>query len=730
MTSKNLFFKRLKQDIEQRIWLPVVFFIMGFLFMELVLLSEINTRSGREYFLTRMNDYLLNGMFTPACGFLFLTVCMAVLSALSGFSYMHSSKKLDVYHCIPIKRETLFVQQYIYGVIYFVIPMVIHVAITLLICGTNGLLSGAVFQQAMWFIFVQTLMYLVIYSLVVLVVCLTGNLVISVLGIGVLCAYSLILSGLKYTLMNRFFMTYYTTDNYEIPAFSPAHLIYNMIWAMNDGETDYLVYSGYAGYYVKLFLMAAVFTGIALFLYKKRPTEVAGKSLAFPITEPVIKTMIVFPVSVYAGELFTSIFSGSDFLWFAFGCGFGFIICCPLMEVIYRKDVKAVITHPLQIVFNGVLLVGVIIIFKFDVFGYDTYVPKEEKVESYTVMVNEMPYIQISYGGYREFALNNMEITDNESVRKLAEHGVEITRPVRTDKMVPAEGESHHYSSMSIRYNLKNGKSVYRDYLIDMKNADVMQWLSDMYADIEYKQGIYPILNDEGDKNYAQLRMTYGFSAQRISLDNNKMQTFLDTYRKELEALTFEEIQQEYPLAIMDLAVGYMEDDAYQNQAYAVTERVYIDNVTGENIQEYDYYTEDSGYKIYPSFTETIALLEEYGAEFVNEIQAEDVITIYIKDYSREVGDSDGLLTKQVELDYTAKDEEFAEIAEILPNLISTQMVDYIGEMNKEEEFINVRVHYYYDGLELSESCYFKKGMVPAFVTEDVEEAIANQEVE
>ena len=42
----------------------------------------------------------------------------------------------------------------------------------------------------------------------------------------------------------------------------------------------------------------------------------------------------------------------------------------------------------------------------------------------------------------------------------------------------------------------------------------------------------------------------------------------------------------------------------------------------------FEYYSEESGYEIYPSFTQTIALLEEYGATIVNEIPAEDVITV------------------------------------------------------------------------------------------------------
>ena len=42
MTSNNLFFKRMKQDLGQRVWIPVLLFIVGILCRELTLVSELN----------------------------------------------------------------------------------------------------------------------------------------------------------------------------------------------------------------------------------------------------------------------------------------------------------------------------------------------------------------------------------------------------------------------------------------------------------------------------------------------------------------------------------------------------------------------------------------------------------------------------------------------------------------------------------------------------------------
>ena len=464
MTSKSLFFRRMKQDLEQRIWLPVIFFILAFLFLELPLISSIDSWQRLENYAEYVNTYLMNRFFSPGYAFTVITIGMAAVSALSGFTYMHSAKKLDVYHSLPVRRETLFVQQYVYGMIYYLVPMVIHVLLCLVICMANGLFGTAVLWQALWHILVQLLIYWSVYSVVITAVCLTGTLVVSVLGSVILMLYSLIVSLLKMSLMDRFFVTYYSLGD-NIPAITPIHLITKMIEEMNWGDAEYLVYTDYMGYYVKLLMMAVIYTVIALLLYKKRPSEAAGRAIAFPVMEPVVKTMVVLPASIVSGFFFSSIFSVSaHFSWFVFGCVFGFVICCPLMDIIFQKDMKAAFSKPLQFVFNGACIVGIIVIFQFDLFGYDTYIPKKEKVESYAISLNGFSEIYLDYGNYYNYCLNNMEITDNESAGKLLEHAAEITRPVRTGALEAEEDGADRYTSLLVKFHLKNGKCSYRHY--------------------------------------------------------------------------------------------------------------------------------------------------------------------------------------------------------------------------------------------------------------------------
>lgn len=720
MTSRSLFFKRMKQDLEQRIWLPVVFFIIGFLTTELPLISSLNHLWERSDPEGRIMDYLLGQFFTPVNGFIIITVGMSILSALSGFAYIHSAKKLDVYHSIPVKREALFVQQYVYGILYYLVPMVIHVLICLGICGGNFALTRAVFGQAVGFVVVQLLMYLVIYAVTVLAVCLTGNMVISVLGSGVLLVYSLILGILRSSLMDTFFMTAYSTGSIEdFPAFSPVHLIYKVIYIMEEGMEEYLVYTDYMGEYGKLLLMAAVYTVIALLLHKKRPTEAVSRSIAFPITEPVVKTMVVLPVSITMGYFFAAVFSYSDsFSWFVFGCIFGFIICCPLMEIIFRKDVKAVISHPLQLVFNGVCVIAILVIFKCDIFGYDTYIPKESEVESYAISFSEQPYIYGRNININTYRLENMTIIDNASTRALLENGAQITRKLRTEEAV-LDVEEAYYTSYVVKYQLKNGREVYRSYLMNMKDEQVMQWVEDTYSDMQYKLGVYPVLSEKHEKNYIGVLLNYLFAMEQIPLSEDKMQEFLETYQRELTNLSFEQMQTEYPIAELTFAVGDPETDNEMGNEYVIRESAtYYAETPG-----FRYSSEESGYMIYPSFTQTLALLEEYGAHIASELPAEDVVSMRVEDTSREVYDHDGYYNKVVEIEYTAKDDEQEKIAQILPTLTNYQLGPDFSTEESTDPNLRVYITYYYNDVERSNSFEIKMGMIPEFLTEDLNAA-------
>jgi len=517
--------------------------------------------------------------------------------------------------------------------------------------------------------------------------------------------------------MQTFFTTYYDVDDFlNFPAVSPGHLLFKLFYNWTEDYGEYFVYSGQGWLYAEILVMALIYGGIALWLYTKRPTEAASKTLAFPITEPVVKTMVVLPASITSGFFFRMFFSyNNEFGWFLFGCIFGFAICCPLMEIIFRRDIKAVFRRPLQLVFNGALVIAVVLVFKLDLVGFDSYLPAEEKVDSYAIIINQQERIYVD-GRYNNDTLMNMEIRDNESARRLIEHGVEITRPVRTGKWI----EEMYCSSMSVKINLKNGEKVCRNYLINLKDEEAMQLVADVVEDPQHKKGFYPILDETWEGNYVGVILEYITGQDYIPLSEEKMQRLVDTYREELLQLTYEEMITKSPVAFLTLAI----EDEEREYGYweSVTVEVQMAD-DGKYYKDFRYNGTEGDYRIYPSFTKTIALLEEYGAKMVTEIPLDEVVEISVQDTFLEIFDENGYWDKYITVEYTKANGDEAKMAEILPALTDYRFYPEFWADEGVEPSIDINMILLRDDEERHESFRMKQGMMPEFVKEDLEKA-------
>ena len=110
MTSKNLFFKLIKQDFKRRIWYPILAFITYFLFLEVILLLKLERliRFPKAYSydaITYVKDYF----FGENAAKIEIIVCIsAFLCGISNYSYLHSKIQIDTYHSLPVSRTQLF----------------------------------------------------------------------------------------------------------------------------------------------------------------------------------------------------------------------------------------------------------------------------------------------------------------------------------------------------------------------------------------------------------------------------------------------------------------------------------------------------------------------------------------------------------------------------------------------------------------------------------------------
>lgn len=732
MTSRKLFFRLIWQDFKKRIWCPILIFVVYLLSMEVPLLNQFDRmkRYPTDY-TYNTKHYLANDFFSPDANvmILYMTGIIAAVCAFGGYAYLHSRKQLDTYHSMPVKRAVLFFARYFSGLLMFVVPFAQHILLCLVIGMTNGAFSWHGIVNAAGFLIIQTLCFLLIYSLCIVAVCLTGNMIISILGSCVLVGYSTILSYLKLMLCNKFLYTYFYSYGEEICAFSPIGMLINLfedIYEYRELNTGFS-YRCIVSYSFVIVAGILVFTAVGAFLYQKRATEAAGRPIAFPITEPFIKSIVVLPVSIMAGFFIKDIAGSSSFGWLVFGISFGFVVSALVMEVIFRLDIKCVFCHWKQLVFNGACLILIIVVFKYDVLGYNSYVPAEQELAGCAVSIHDLMDINVEersdrygyqYIDAEEYRFENMNILDNPSVMALANKAA--SEGLHLKEYDDYEGfqdspeyeeiayQEQNYYLISFKYTKKNGKEIYRRYWIDLTDEESLALLADIFNDTDYKLGAFPILSNGWKKEYGSIECRSKDFIDTVKISAERQARLFEVYQNDLMKLTLDDVRSTMPLGNITF---------YENM----------------NHHQYAYGGSEDGYKIYPQFTETIELLKEYGFDYTEVLSTDRIKKVIVSIYSEELEEAFGggytvamYYRNEIVLEYTDKES----IEAIMQNVHNDELVyglySYLSPCYDSGE---VTVYYDDDGVESSNTYYFLDGEAPNFIEEDynkkLEEVIA-----
>ena len=183
MISRNLFFKLQKEDLKRRLWVAalsmLIFFLFGPVLLALVLEGISNTEM--QYTISRITSTI-----GPGFAFHFIiSITGALICASSGFFYLHSRKKVDFYHGMPVRREVLFAVNYVDGILLYFIPYLISMLLNFVVLVSAGYLKANVVVIGFEALGINLLYFILLYTLSVLAVVLTGNGVISLLLTGV-----------------------------------------------------------------------------------------------------------------------------------------------------------------------------------------------------------------------------------------------------------------------------------------------------------------------------------------------------------------------------------------------------------------------------------------------------------------------------------------------------------------------------------------------------------------
>lgn len=744
MTSKNLFSRLMKEDLRSRLW-AVALISLGCFFMYPVvaafLAGEINDyviyEEGLRYYRRNMLDWL---SFENA-GTAFIIMITAVICGLSSFSYLNSRSKVDFYHSIPVKRETFYLANYLNGILILAVPYALFLGIAAVIAVMNGVSGAELLPIVITGFVLNMIYYILMYSVVVIAAMLTGNIVIGFLGTMVFSFIVPILSGLIQGYFSSFFVTYYHRNDSifeQLYRISPVMEYAYQFGTNYNGEPMW-------GTALMALVIALILGGTGCLLYRKRPSEAAGKAMAFAISKPLVRIPIVITSALGLGLFFWGMRSNTG--WAIFGLVFGALVSHCVIEAIYHFDFRKLFSNKLQLGGCIVVSIAVLCIFRYDMTGYDTYIPKAADVRHAAINVNglngwtsygyteKMPdgaYVW-SHMDSNGYIWENMEYQDVDNLLAIASTGVLSAQEDRQERMehqirretVAAEAvisgggeavaevtvtsmfqtpENDFNSYYTICYTLNSGRKIYRRYSGSLE--PVTENINKMIHDEQFQKGAFPLASRDRDDIAAVRFREQDEDIVLREMTKEEKQALLDTYLEEFASLTIERMKTEYPVGLIRFTKEIDEYAIDWNKKINLM-RAWDDYqyYRGSNFETADFYP------VYPSFAKTLEILKAEGVEIGNYIQDMDIERMVI--YKHYEG-------KAKELEIVIKDPEELEALRDLMILgrrsyynNAFQVDDIYGQISVMEE----------NGIVV-DHVNFPRNQVPEFVIERLKEQV------
>lgn len=731
MTSKNSFLARVMENGKRRLWLLVVSLLAFVVAIPTFTAMNLSVISNRQYLIEEMKVKealyeFASGMYSASNGFVFFLIAFfASMCGIQGFSYLYDRSKVDFYHSKPVKATTRFFSIWTNGILVFIVPYLIGTLLNLVFFAANGILDVKLFNSVWIYVLLALFFYLCIYHVAILALMLTGKLGVTCLGIVVFLAYEVCIRSLIWVCYETFYRFFYSASEalttWIRPILSPiTYLMYYVSEEWNLGIT-----------LLALLLFAAAVLALALWCYKKRPTELAGSAMTFSVTKPVIKIGIAVPASLFVGIWTSYMVDYSP----AYGTGnpgfplfigtLAVLIICGLIQVIYEADIKGIFHKKAEIVISFAIAMVIALFFRFDLSGYDTRVPDMEDIEYATILTETGDYwlrVYLDEGmvwrSKEEYVNRHMRLTGEtaEAVRNLASESIKMYMDYPTrDAYYNAYTQIYY---VVFDFCLKNGTHITREIPIALSEDNIATYVEQIETAEEYIRANEPAMSEyllaEVMSGEWKVEASWGNELFEEKMTSAQAVGLLKAYRQDL-------LQNNYQARSSSLPIGVF--------------GLYLDTTDLAESSGY-YYGRELQCKIYPDFSNSIAYLKQNG--FVTDalISTENIEKITVsRDYPTEDGETvyydAGYYEKAVAV---AEMESFTEtvtyseqndMTEILKNSHS-EMLGYENWYTEYpyEEVYRVRVYLkpdslYYDEYNEYVHYYFLKDQVPDFVKTD-----------
>ena len=411
---------------------------------------------------------------------LVLAFLFGILCAMAVFSYLYSARSVGMLHALPMRREGLFLTNYLSGLAFLWVP---NFAVFLLALAAEALNGTVVFSSLFTWLVVTCLLCLFFYSFAVFCAMFTGHILALPAFYLILNFLASVITYLLESIAREFLFGFNGAVWAEKWAmwFTPSLKLLRSTGLDYTGSTPRYYGLGLVTLYA---LIGLVLAGIALAVYHRRQLERAGDVITVGWVRPVFRYGMALCWAIALGAFFYSIFYtllprgawtllGWMLLWGAAGCF--------IAEMLLKKRFWVFKTSWKGCVIFLVCLVAAMATLELDLLGFERRVPDAAQVKTVEIRgISSAPY---DSGAYLDFSTS-----DPQTIEQITSLHSAITGRKDELEAIQASGVSTETwisqsngldlqveTSTSVRlcYELTDGTVLERRYDLPIRQEDL-----------------------------------------------------------------------------------------------------------------------------------------------------------------------------------------------------------------------------------------------------------------
>lgn len=480
------------------------------------------------------------------------------------FNYLNNGASVTFVHSLPVKRFTLMASHVTFAVITILAPALINYIICL-----SSVEHGLNPLDVLKAFGIYTVLTLVIFSISMLVALLTGN---SVAG-GV---FTLVVIWLP-AFISSFIMS--VSNKYLFGYFDFSYYLYDEHWLSKYVYLDFdSLLTPKVLIYIGLIIVCSL---LSFVVYKKRHLENHGEIIAFNSLGGLFKVLFGICFGILGYFWCAGMWNYESIATMFVFVPIGVIIANMLSNkgFTFKK-----LSRPMIV--SLAIVAALLAIFRFDILGYETKIPKLSDIESITYVdgYQRFNYLENEEGVYEDVVLPKPVIKDREKIKEITDFHKKLI-----DKR--HDNQFNFVNTAIIEYNLKDGTRLVRQY--SLMDSDSREYERIMFETDAARKWRYPVFDTDNNYNYTKANICSKYSYQLGVFYDKDIDRIIEAIKKDKENITYSEYRDV-------LNNRQFEIDIYYQKEYIIDGKKYYEQNSDEYlIGEHD--------------INTIALIKELG---------------------------------------------------------------------------------------------------------------------